>query len=250
MNEADKFHIYCDESCQNAHRYTVIGATLCRPDAAGKVSARLNELVELHGRGSSRELKWTNLKGHKLNLYREVISAYFEMMDRRMLRYQCLVIDNNHVNHDLYSEGDHDLGFTKFMFVLLYSFAEMLRSNVHFHAFIDERSTKRPIEVMKYALNNKCKTHLPAHRQPFQSVRFVKSERSRLIQVTDIITGAIAAETNGHHLLSSSSAHKIDLMRHIAACARLESLARHKFRWPNFSIWHLNFDKGHSRLSA
>src|SRR5229473_5106595 len=118
MNEADKFHIYCDESCQNAHRYTVIGATLCRPDAAGKVSARLNELVELHGRGSSRELKWTNLKGHKLNLYREVISAYFEMMDRRMLRNQCLVIDNNHVNHDLYSEGDHDLGFTKFMFVL------------------------------------------------------------------------------------------------------------------------------------
>jgi hypothetical protein len=250
MSEPDKFHLYCDESCQNAHRYTVIGATLCRPDAASKIRDRLNELIELHGQSRHRELKWTNLKRHKLNLYRDVTSAYFQMMDQRMLRYRCLVIDTTTVNHDLYSDGDHDLGFTKFMFVLLYSFAEMLRSNVHFHAFIDERSTKHPIEIMKYTLNNKCKTHLPAHKQPFQTVRFIKSEESRLIQATDIITGAIAAETNGHHLLPNSSAHKVNLMRHIAACAQLDTLALHKFRWPNFSIWHLDVEKGRSRLSA
>jgi hypothetical protein len=148
--ERQKFHIYCDESSQTAHRYTVIGATLCRADAAPAIAAKLNE--SSHIGQEPTELKWTKIKKHNLSLYKDIAAVSFQCMDAKMLHYRCLVIDGSKANHRVFSDGDKELGFAKFEFLLLYSFVQKFGDGVDYCVFLDERNTRFEPEATKCIL--------------------------------------------------------------------------------------------------
>ncbi len=171
--ERQKFHIYCDESSQTAHRYTMIGATFCRADAAPVVAAKINETISSHAGNEPTELKWTKIKKHNLSLYKDVAADCFEFMDAKMLHYRCLVIDGSKANHRVFSDGDKELGFVKFEFWLLYSFVQKFGDGVDYCAFIDERNTRFEPETTQCILNNKAKTDFSRRRDPFKSVKYL-----------------------------------------------------------------------------
>lgn len=80
INRFPKFNIYCDESSQTKHRYTVIGATFCRADMAPRIAATIEAVIKPHG-GTS-ELKWQKVKRKNLQMYVDLVTAYFEMLEK------------------------------------------------------------------------------------------------------------------------------------------------------------------------
>lgn len=243
--QRQRFHIYCDESSQNAHHYIVIGTTICRSDAAPLAAARLRAVIERNPCTSS-ELKWSELKKHKLRLYKEFVSEFFAMMmtDRpRLVRFKAMVVDATTLDHKKYSEGDNDLGFTKLLFTALHAVPRDIGASLDYWAFLDKRETRHDPQKLMWTLNNKAKSTFNCHDQPFKDVRFADSKSSLLIQATDLVIGAMAYELNAHHLKVEPTHHKFDLMRHVASCARLDTLTRPAFRWPNFVSWHLSTRK-------
>lgn len=218
----------------------MIGATFCAADVAPRVARTIDYITRPH---SANELKWQKVTRKAEPMYETIVRAYFQMVDQGYLHYYCLVVDNTKVNHKLYNDGDHELGFTKFVFTLLYKFARLYRSNNRFYCFLDHRTTKHDPADMKAALNSRVRRDLPRGYDPYRVVKFTHSEHSRLIQLTDIITGAIAYETNQHHAAINAAEHKIRIMRHVANCAGVVTLAAPT---PNvggkFNIWHLDFD--------
>ena len=237
-----RFHIYCDESSQTKHRYTVIGASFCHAGMAPRIAATINHVIAPFG-GTS-ELKWEKVKRKTLPMYQAFATAYFQMVQAGYVHYNALVVDNRTVDHKKYSEGDHDLGFTKFLFTLLYKFARVYRSQCLFYAFLDDRTTKHQPGPMKDMLNARVRRDARRGYDPYRLVTFAKSEKSRLIQATDVITGAIAYETNQHHVVVGAAAHKIAMMHHVAREARVSSLAIPTAYTAStgFDIWHLDFD--------
>ena len=177
-------------------------------------------------------------------MYQALVTAYFQMLEAGFLHYYCLVVDNQEVDHKKYSGGDRDLGFTKFMFTLLYKFARVYKSQILFYAFLDDRTTKHTPDGLKRTLNARVRRDAPRGYNPYRLVTFVKSEKSRLIQATDVITGAIAYETNAHHLATGAARHKIETMRHVARCAGVPSLALPtRYDGEGFDIWHLDLKR-------
>jgi hypothetical protein len=59
---------------------------------------------------------------------------------------------------------------------------------------------ERQADTLFYSLNNECTHDLGFTRKPFKTVKFVLSENSRGVQAADLMTGAIAYETNRRHL--------------------------------------------------
>ena len=95
-----------------------------------------------------------------------------------------------------------------------------------------------------YSLNNEAKSKFGWDEGPFASVRFVNSKKSRLIQAVDMITGAVAYETNQKHKALDASKHRVALLRHVIDCSTLTTLAKASGRWPfEFQIQHFDFTK-------
>jgi len=65
--------------------------------------------------------------------------------------------------------------------------------------------------AIRTMLNNRSFSHFKMRTDPFHTVRYVRSENSRLIQAVDLLSGAVAYETNSLHLAAKPSKHRYAL---------------------------------------
>ena len=243
------FHVYVDESSQTGHGFMVIGAIFCSKDAAPEIAEVMNQCLVMHHQRPDKEFHWTELKGHTLELYKDVLAKLVGFtLGRRKMRYRALVVDMKQVDHSQNGGRDREATLAKFIFTLVFGFARSFGPNMQYHVWIDKRADSvHDLEMDKrtlYSLNNEAKSKFGWDEGPFVGVKFVDSKKSRLIQAVDMITGAIAYETNRKHLLPDASKHRVTLLQHVIACSTLKTLAKASPRWPfGFQIQHFDFVK-------
>jgi hypothetical protein len=241
MSDFDKFYIYCDES-STSDRFTVIGALICRDNIAPRFTRWLQEITARHG-GTS-EVKWQKCKKHNLPLYKEFSSAFFKARAKNYAQFYAIVIDNSSMNHQLYNEGDKEIGFNKMLFQILYKMIRIFRQRPRLYAYLDDRTTKHTPERLRRMLNAKAEKDLGISHRPYRVCQFRKSHEEPLIQLVDVITGAIAYSKNGKDMISGAAPPKVALMKHIAAEAKVYSLSIPTgFPSNGFDIWHIDLKK-------
>jgi len=227
--------IYADESSQTQHRYLVLGALTVRTDAVSNLvtairAARLPALP--HG-----EMKWTKVSAAKLETYRAVADAFFASSDRDVAHFHALIIDTSRLNHGRFNEGDREIGFSKMVFQLLYKHARLYPERLY--AYLDSRTTRQSLESVRFMLNRRCATKLGRQEFPFRRVVFRDSKESDMLQLNDILLGAVAWVKNGHGQRPDASVAKNDLAAHVMARAGLRSLdadtPRNRTR---FTVWN------------
>lgn len=238
-----KLDIHCDESSQTQHRFIVIGALCCRSDITPAFTELIDETIAPHG-GTS-ELKWGKIKRKNLPMYEAVMGDVFKAIAKRLLSYHCLVIDSSKANHAAFNDGDREIGFNKYLFTLLYKFARVYRSNTHFFVDLDDRTTQHTPEKMRSMLNARVAREMKLGYSPYRSVRFVTSHKSRMIQVADVLTGAVAYHTNRNYLRRDASDHKKAFAEHVRKLSGLGSLGiatSYSAAQRGIDIWHLDWD--------
>lgn len=195
--------------------------------------------------GAASELKWGKAKRRNVAMYEAAIDAYFKLQERNKLQFYAIVVDTHKADHKTYNDGDREIGFSKYLFTLLYKFWRLWRPDARLHAFLDDRTTKHTPDATKRMLNARARKDDPRLRfDPYRQVEFCQSHRSRLIQMTDIMTGAVAFATNEHDKKADAATYKIGHMNLIASRAKLKTLAKPSpYKHPGFDIWHLDFDK-------
>jgi len=79
---------------------------------------------------------------------------------------------------------------------------------------------------------------------PFVSVEPRDSKKSELIQINDIILGAVGFQKNGYDLLAGTRDSKKELARYIAQQAGLPNL-QHNSPWGRhrFTVWNFRLKK-------
>ena len=140
-----------------------------------------------------------------------------------VVRFHCLVVDNEKSNDKEYNEGDAELGFTKYTFTLLFKFARIHakpHAPPHFYVHLDKRDTPYDPEVTRITLNYKDASRHGRAYEAYKIVHFVDSKESRLIQMADLFTGTIAADWNREH----SAKHKQDLIDFVRTRWALDAL--------------------------
>lgn len=244
--QRQNFHIYVDESSKN-HKYFAVGAVLCEVSAAREIAAFVSALVIAHGQRPDKELHWKEMVKTLGPLYSEAGTSLiaFTQDKPRKMRYRALVVESRHIVRDRASGETIEDIIAKFVFTLVFEMAKQVGAGVDYCVFIDapdgdERSDIRTL----CSLNNRYKTKFKTSEGPFKTVKFVRSEKSRLIQAADLITGAIAYEMNGRQLVPNAAAHKKKVFQDILGKSRLKTFtAPTKHYPPQFQIWHFDFAK-------
>ena len=97
---------------------------------------------------------------------------------------------------------------------------------------------------MLHSLNNKFRAAFNCDEGPFRSVEYVRSDKHRVIQGTDLLTAVVAYEMNGRHLVPHAAAHKKAVFEAMLAKSRLSTFTEPTKRFPpQFQIRHFDFSK-------
>lgn len=234
-------HVFIDESSQNAHRYMVLCALVLPGKEVEDALEALSELLAGHGIHGG-ELKWTKVSKGKIAAYEAAVDYYFDTLVPMGAQCHALVLDTSLLDHQGYNQGDAEIGFNKFLFQLLFHrvgkpFGQTERIVVD----MDARNSSRDLMELQSILNSRmARTFGMRGLFPFGRIAHRDSKKSRLIQIADLISGAVAWHRNDHDGVAGASEAKAQLANHIAAKIGLRRLGKTSSRSElRLSIWNL-----------
>ena len=196
----------------------------------------------------SAELKWSKVSIQKLTEYKRFIEYFFALNNTDNIHYHCLIVDNHQINHKKFSQGDCESGFYKFYYqLLLHCFGKKYCTNenrVRLITHLDYRNTNYSLSTLKTVLNSGINKKCDINYDPFVSIEPVDSKKSDLLQICDILLGAMGYQKNGYPILATSKKAKIELADYIAFKAGLKNLSDNTLRGNyRFTIWNLRLKK-------
>jgi hypothetical protein len=176
------FNFYCDESCHLEKDKTPFMLIAYVSSAYNQVKMHhdnIRKIKEKHNLHT--EAKWNSLSKSSYPFYSELID-YFFATD---LQYRAIVIDKLQLKHEDFNQS-HDDFYYKMYFQLL---SKKILQDCNYNIYLDIKDTRSAKKV------NGLRDFLNSNFVAVRNLQNIRSHESELMQLTDIITGAI-----GYHL--------------------------------------------------
>jgi hypothetical protein len=190
---AEAFNIYCDESCHMEHDHQkamVLGAVWCPREKVREICVRIREIKARHGLAWNFEIKWTKVSPAAVQFYLDVIDYFFDDDD---LHFRALVVpDKSKLNHAAYQQT-HDEWYYKMYFDML---KVILNPYARYQIYLDIKDTQGGAKVAKLhdVLSNNM---YDFSRNIIERVQIVRSEEVEILQLTDLLIGAVSYVNRG-----------------------------------------------------
>jgi len=226
------FNVYCDESCHLEHdRIPVMawGAVSCPAEEAHAVAAAIRALKARHSLARNFEAKWSKVSPAKAAFYLALIDLF--LADNR-LRFRGLVVpDKSKLDHARFGQS-HDDWYYKMYFTML---RPIFTAPHRYRIYLDVKDTHGGPKTFKLheVLANSLHDF---DRERVERVQQVRSHESELLQLTDMLIGALTYANRG---LATSTA-KIAIIKRLRSqlgpdvLTRTTPLAAVKF---NILVW-------------
>lgn len=183
VKEMKTFNLYSDESChlENDHKQFMF---------LGSVSAAYNQ-VKLHTENIQSlkkkhhfygEIKWGKVSKSQLYFYTELIDYFFSTD----LKFRCVGIDKTKVDNNRFQQTYDDFYFKMYYQLLNHN----IDSRYAYNVYLDIKDSLSAFKV------NKLKEVLNVKYGVFRNVQSIRSNESVLLQLSDLIMGAISYEQN------------------------------------------------------
>lgn len=191
----DTVHIYCDESCHlenDGMKAMVLGALWCSADQRKLLSRKIKALKAEHGLPTSFEIKWVKVSPGKLPFYQALLDLFF---DEAMLHFRGLVVpDKQLLDHGRFSQS-HDEFYYKQWYTLL---NRLIDPETHYRIFLDIKDTqgRRKVAKLHEVL---CNANYDFDRNIIESIEQVQSHDVPLLQLADLLIGALSYVHRGLH---------------------------------------------------
>lgn len=184
MPDQPVYKIFCDESCHLQHDgadIMVLGAIHCSTEKALTLTKHIKWLRHQHQYHT--EIKWTKLLGKQLPFYQALIDL---VLDDTEIKFKATVVQHKAtLDHDTFNAGSHNTFYYKMFFYTLCDFLQEGREYRIYMDYMDtlgSEKTKTLCEVLQ--AKNKYNLNVRAF--------IVQSYEAQLIQLCDLIIGAIA----------------------------------------------------------
>ncbi|MBI2925936.1 MAG: DUF3800 domain-containing protein [Verrucomicrobia bacterium] len=214
-----RFNLICDESGTNERYLVVGGLTLPRTNHEG-LAAELVELKRSKGFRAEGEFKWGKVSKTFLPHYQTLLEWFFRHLKSNHLRFRAHVVDTSAYVYRQFGDGDKERAFYKVFYHLLFQSVRQLvleeeGSNVLI--LLDDKTNRYPFRLsdLKQTLNAGLKREL-------KLVNLVVSVEPRqssgpnaepLIQIVDVLIGAIGYVRNGYLNRPEASPAKVEMVR-------------------------------------
>ena len=187
MNNGRTFNVYCDESCHLEHdRIPVMvwGAVWCEAECTRSLVEQIRAIKRRHGMKSSFEAKWTKISPAKVNLYVDLIEYFLN--DHRVKFRGLLVPDKSLVDHKRFNQNHNDWYYKMYFMMLKYFISPSNKYRIYLDVK-DTRGGAKTRELHEVLCNN----IYDFNRLAIERVEQIRSHESELLQIADLIIGAI-----------------------------------------------------------
>lgn len=225
------YHVFCDESHTDGHAFRVQGGVWVDHAGIRKVREAMRELRAKHPK--AREFKWSEVHGREpYRSYADLVSIFFQGTAAQHLSFKCLVVRKQDDRSRTNDKSGRDLGFYKAYHLLL---KHRLRPGCRYRIRLDKRTGPRRDAEQSVAdcLNAEMRWWNPPSE--VKSCVGICSKSDDLMQMADILCGAVAWDWNGRKSLAPA---KVALADQIIAALEWPDLAREtNGTAEKFNVW-------------
>jgi hypothetical protein len=168
----------------NTGNAMVLGAIWCSKTKRHEAFRRIREIKVQNGFKPNFEIKWNKVSPAKTQFYLDLVDYFFDDDD---LHFRSLVVPNkNELNHEAFNQ-DHDTFYYKMYFDML---KVILSPDCGYNIYLDIKDTRsqHKVDELKRVLRN---NHYDYHDQIIKDIQQVHSHEVELLQITDLLIGAI-----------------------------------------------------------
>lgn len=251
MDSRNRRHVYCDESGTTG-RFLVYGGIIAPEENVTEICAVLARWRQKHA--MRREMKWTKVSRAKLPQYENFVDGFFYYAAQDKMHFNCVVFDTHDPGYRRFYRENKAVGFYKLYYQFLlhrfgsYALSDDTRLVVFLDEFSDLTATRR--DTMKIILNRGIRLRWGRESDVVESVESMVSHRNDLLQMADVLMGAVGYQFNGLHRAKGASAARRELAAYIARKAGLRFLSLGTApKRGDFSIWRYQFKPPRRRLS-
>jgi len=185
------FNIYCDESCHletskitPQNRFMVLGGISCPNNVKDDIFRCIKDIKKDNGLSHLPEMKWTKVAKGKLDAYKGLINYFFDYAD---LSFRAVVVDKEQLNHGAFKQN-HDQFYYKIYWQML---EWLIETNNKYHIYLDIKDTQG-VEKVKKLQEVLCNSQHDFNKDIIARVQEVRSHEIALMQITDLLIGAIS----------------------------------------------------------
>lgn len=218
-----KYTIFCDESRyleNDKSKAMILGAVLCLSEEENHINNLIKGIKKKYHLNSNVELKWIKVSKSKIDMYKEIV----DIIKNNNIFIRVLLADKRNLNHKLYNQT-HDEWYYKMYYSLLTYFGVLFNTN--YKVFIDIKDTHSNEKAKKLStiLGN-------THSSSYQ-ISPVKSNEKQLIQVIDLIIGAVGYKFQG----TKTNEAKLELISYIEQELSINLIEPTAFRTNKINIF-------------
>lgn len=187
MNNIQTFNVYCDESCHLEHDHIPTmawGAVYCPVRETRAISKSVRALKARHGLATNFEAKWTKISPGKVDFYLELTDLF---LTNKELQFRGLVVPDKKLLDHRRFEQSHDDWYYKMYFTML---SKIFSTKNRYRVYLDIKDTRGGPRMRKLHEVLANKLHDFKH-QCIERVEQLRSHESELLQVTDLLVGAL-----------------------------------------------------------
>lgn len=190
-------NIYCDESCHlenDDSNVMVLGSIWCPETEKKQIYKDIRGIKIKHGLKSDFEIKWTKVSPAKVEFYLEIINYFFK---HKKLKFRAVLIpDKSILKHSDFNNTHDDFYYRMYYHTLKH----FLNLNYQYKVYIDIKDTKswEKTSKLKDYLNNYIRREdYYISGDIIQDIQLVRSHEVELIQLADLLIGAICYKNRG-----------------------------------------------------
>lgn len=236
-----KIYVYCDESSQTKARYMVLGALFLSETAQGTIGQIFDRIRQ--ERLAGMPMKWESISNWFMCEYQEVAMLIANHGQLGRFEYHAMIINTSMLDHDTYNEGDAELGYYKFFFQLLKH--RMRHKDAVYYVTMDRRTNRKKHRLadLRSHLNNHLWTNYGY--DPVRTIVSRKCSDVNFLQITDILTGAVAFHANDRDKARDASPAKTTIAKKLARALGMARLSDATSSLSAFSVWPFRLRQPH-----
>lgn len=202
------YNLYIDETCHLEHdkqSVMCIGYTKITHNDYLKVKDDLKKIKLKHK--SATEIKWSKVSMSRMELYKELIDYFFD----NNIAFRCVLVKNKKsLDHEKFNRGDHNAFYYKMIYLLLHNkYVNPIDEKYRVILDVkDSRGRERLTEL------DKCLNPSDEDKS-FVYFQHIRSDENELIQMTDLLIGAVGFKARQEHTKSDASKVKCELIDYL-----------------------------------
>ncbi len=200
-------NFYCDESCHlenDRSRYMVLGMVYCFKEDVKIINDKIKDIKIKNHITPFSEVKWGKLSKSNQNLYKDLIQFFF---DYNNLSFRAIIIDKNQLNHKKFKQTHEDFYYKMYYYLLQYEINNLTSNKI----YVDEKDTHNSQRIKNLTKILK-KTFYDFDNDKILPIQVIKSNEIQIMQLTDILTGAISYSLNNKEKLNLGKVNLLSII--------------------------------------